>query len=210
MGLIVMMPGLEPMPTSAPNPDLLAAQLPANRPLPPVERWNPPLSGIMDLRIHRDGSWQHEGQPIRREALVRLFASILRRDPDDQYYLVTPVEKWQIQVEDAPFRAVRLDASGHGRDQTLVFTTNVGDVVTAGPAHPLSVEYTVVGGEPAPYVHVRGRLRALLTRAVFLELAELGEPGEPGYADPGPDGVADYGVWSQGQFFVLGQLDRAS
>lgn len=185
---------------SSPDPADLANQLPANRPPPPVERWNPPLSGEMDLRIARDGTWFHEGTPFQREALVRLFASILRRDPDGHYYLVTPVEKWRIQVDDAPFLAVRLDATGQGRARRLTFTTNVGDVVVAGPDHPLTVEYRTPGGEPAPYLHVRGRLRALLSRAVFLELVELGEER------PDPQG-RDYGVWSQGRFFSLGRLD---
>jgi hypothetical protein len=188
------------MSPSRPDLDGLATQLPAARPLPPVACWNPPLSGDMDLRIARDGTWYHEGAPIRREALVRLFASILRRDADDHYYLVTPVEKWRIQVDDVPFLAVRVDAAGQGPDQTLTFTTNVGDAVIAGAEHPLIVEYRTPGGEPAPYLHVRGRLRALLSRAVFLELIELGEER--------PDVRGrDYGVWSQGQFFSLGRLD---
>ena len=190
------------MPYPAPDPVVLAAQLNANRPLPPVDRWNPPLLGDMDLRIARNGVWHHEGTPIQREALVRLFASILRRDEDGHYYLVTPVEKWRIRVDDAPFLAIRLDATGAGHEQRLIFTTNVGDLVTAGPDHPLIVEYRIPGGEPAPYIHVRGRLRALLSRAVFLELVELGEERRT------VDG-RDYGVWSQGQFFSLGQLDEA-
>lgn len=187
------------------NPDLaaLASQLPANRPLPPVERWNPPLSGDLDLRIARNGAWFHEGVPIQREALVRLFASILRRDADDDYYLVTPVEKWRIQVEDAPFLAVRLDVSGAAQQQYLTFTTNVGDLVAAGPDHPLSVEYRTPDGEPSPYLQVRGRLRALLSRAVFLELVEFGE-------ERLVSGVRQYGVWSQGCFFILGNLDDDS
>ncbi len=190
---------VQTMPT--PRPDLaLATQLPTARPLPPVERWNPPLSGEMDLRIARDGVWYHEGAPIQREALVRLFASILRRDADGHHYLVTPVEKWRIQVDDAPFLAIWLDAAGAGRDQVLSFTTNVGDTVIAGPDHPLDVEYRAPNGEPAPYLHVRGRLRALLTRAVFLELIELGEERRT-------DRGRDYGVWSQGQYFRLGPLD---
>ena len=156
----------------------------------------------MDLRIARNGVWHHEGTPIQREALVRLFASILRRDEDGHYYLVTPVEKWRIRVDDAPFLAIRLDTTGAGHQQRLIFTTNVGDLVTAGPDHPLIVEYRIPGGEPAPYIHVRGRLRALLSRAVFLELVELGEERRT------VDG-RDYGVWSQGQFFSLGQLDEA-
>ena len=189
------------MPHPAPDPAILAAQLNANRPLPPVDQWNPPLLGDMDLRIARDGVWHHAGTPIQREALVRLFASILRCDDDGHYYLVTPVEKWQIRVDDAPFLAIRVDATSAGPDQCLTFTTNVGDQVTAGPDHPLIVEYQTPGGEPAPYLQVRGRLRALLSRAVFLELAELGEERRTA------DG-RDYGVWSQGQFFSLGRLDE--
>lgn len=190
------------MPYPAPDPAVLAAQLNANRPLPPVDGWNPPLLGDMDLRIARDGVWHHEGTPIQREALVQLFASILRRDEEGHYYLVTPVEKWRIRVDDAPFLAIRVDASGAaGPEQCLTFTTNVGDLVTAGPDHPLIVEYRVLGGEPAPYLHVRGRLRALLSRAVFLELVEWGEERQMA------DGRG-YGVWSQGQFFNLGPLDE--
>lgn len=154
----------------------------------------------MDLRIARDGTWYHEGAPFQREALVRLFVSILRRDDDGHHYLVTPVEKWRIRVDDAPFLAVRLDALGCGTDQSLSFTTNIGDTITAGFDHPLIVEYRDPSGEPAPYIHVRGRLRALLSRAVFIELAELGEERITATD-------RDYGVWSQGQFFFLGQLD---
>ncbi len=188
------------MPPPNLDPATLATRLQSERPLPPVDRWNPPFSGDMDLRITRDGSWYHEGAPFQREALVRLFASILRRDQDGHYYLVTPVEKWRIRVDDAPFLAVRLDAVGTGSDQSLSFTTNIGDTVTAGPDHPLIVEYRDPGGEPAPYVHVRGGLRALLSRAVFVELVELGEER------PTSSG-RDYGVWSQGQFFHIGRLD---
>jgi hypothetical protein len=191
------------MPHSAPDLVALETTLNSSRPLPPVDRWNPPLLGDMDLRIARDGVWHHEGRPIQRETLVRLFASILRCDEDGHYYLVTPVEKWRIRVDDAPFLAIRVDASGAGSAQCLTFTTNVGDLVTAGPDHPLIVEYHVPGGEPSPYLHVRGRLRALLSRAVFLELVECGEERRM------PDG-RDYGVWSQGQFFSLGRLDEES
>ena len=186
------------------DPEKLASQLSSASSLPPVERWNPPLSGEMDLSISRDGVWRHEGTPIQREALVRLFASVLRHDPDGHYYLVTPVEKWRIQVEDAPFLAVRLDAAGIDREQRLLFTTNLGDQVSAGPAHPLMVEYRSPGGEPSPYIHIRGGLRALLSRAVFLELIELGEER------PAANGGRDYGVWSEGEFFSLGQLDDES
>lgn len=187
---------------SYPASDLatLAAALSATRRLPPVDQWNPPLSGEMNLRIARDGVWHHDGAPIQREALVQLFASILRYDEDGCYYLVTPVEKWRIQVDKAPFLAVRLDAIGVGRDQVLHITTNVGDTFVIGLDHPLIVDYPTANGEPVPTVQVRGRLRALLTRSVFIELAELGEerPSAP---------RREYGVWSQGQFFSLGWLD---
>ncbi|MCP5158373.1 MAG: DUF1285 domain-containing protein [Gammaproteobacteria bacterium] len=179
---------------------VLTAQLNPQRPLPPVDHWTPPLLGDMDLRITRDGVWHHAGTPIQREPLIHLFASILRQDEDGCYYLVTPAEKWRIQVDDAPFLAIQLDVSGTGPSQNLTFTTNVGDIVTAGLDHPLIVEYPVPGGEPSPHIHIRSRLHALLSRAVFVELAELGEERQ----------IANdrfYGVWSQGQFFNLGQLD---
>lgn len=191
------------MPLSASDPAILAAQLDSSQSAPPVDHWNPPFLGDMDLRIARDGVWYHEGTPIQRESLVRLFASILRHDEDGHYYLVTPVEKWRIQVDDAPFLAIRFDAVGTGRSQRLTFTTNVGDLVTADLDHPLIVEYRTPGGEPTPYIHVRGRLRALLSRAVFLELVERGEERRT------TDG-REYGVWSQGQFFSLGDLDEAT
>lgn len=189
------------MPLLDADPDALAALLPTKRPPPPVERWNPPLSGDIDIRIARDGTWYHQGVAFQREALVQLFASILRRDQDGHYYLVTPVEKWRIQVDDAPFIAVRLDASGVGSDQSLCFSTNVGDTIIASAEHPLIVEYQTPGGEPAPYIHIRGGLRALLLRSVFIELVDLGEER------PTATG-RNYGVWSQGQFFHLGQLDN--
>jgi len=191
------------MTQSKPDPDQLAKQVSAERP-PPVERWNPPLSGDIDLRIARDGTWYHEGTAFQRESLARLFASILRRDEDGQYYLVTPVEKWRIQVDDAPFVAIHLDARGTGSEQSLTFTTNLGDAATAGPDHPLVVEYLRPGGEPAPYIHyihIRGRLRALLSRAVFVELVDLGE--ERATAEG-----RCHGVWSSGTFFPLGLLDE--
>jgi hypothetical protein len=183
----------------APTPDAIAAQI-GNRKLPPVDRWNPPLTGDMDLRIARDGVWHHEGRPILRESLVRLFSTILRRDNDGEYYLLTPVEKWRIRVEDAPFLAVLLAVDGRGRAQSLSFTTNVGDIVVAGPDHPIEVEYDAPGAEPSPYVHVRGRLRALISRSVFLELAALGE-------EHVSNGERILGVWSQGVLFSLGRLE---
>ncbi len=138
----------------------------AGRKLPPVEKWNPAHCGDIDIRIARDGTWYHEGAPIGRKELVRLFSTILRRDPDG-YHLVTPAEKMRIVVEDAPFLAVLLDADGAGREQTLRFTTNVGDVTVAGPDNPIRVETDPKTAEPAPYIHVRKELEARIARAPF-------------------------------------------
>jgi hypothetical protein len=163
----------------------------AEKGAPPVERWNPPYCGAAGFEILADGTWKHEGVRITREAMVRLFASILRKDEDGATYLVTPVEKILVAVEDAPFVAIRADRHGEGREQSLVFTTNVGDVVTAGPQHPLRVRY---GGEtPRPYVLVRGRLEARILRAPFYELVEWAEMRE-----------GRLGVWSRGVWWELG------
>ncbi|MEQ1618682.1 MAG: DUF1285 domain-containing protein, partial [Terricaulis sp.] len=143
---------------------------------PPVERWNPPYCGAAGFEILADGTWKHEGTRITREAMVRLFSSILRKDEDGQTYLVTPVEKILVAVEDAPFVAIRADKHGEGREQMIVFTTNVGDVVQAGPAHPIRVDQR--GEQPRPYVLVRGRLEARVLRAPFYELVEWGETRE--------------------------------
>jgi hypothetical protein len=141
--------------------------------LPPVHLWNPAHCGDIDITIRRDGLWFHEGTPIGREALVRLFSTVLRKDPDG-YHLVTPAEKLRITVEDAPFVAVRVDAvRGAAGEPVLRFLTNVGDVTEAGPANPIRVESDPATGEPRPYVHVRRGLEALITRPVFYELAEL-------------------------------------
>ncbi len=173
------------------------AALVKGRPLPPVERWHPPLCGEMDLRIARDGTWYHTGTPITRASLVRLFSTILRLEADGHHYLVSPMEKWRVRVEDAPFTAVLLEVSGSGSRQVLEFTTNVGDRVRAGDGHILAVEYRDPGGQPAPYLHVRAGLRALIVRTVFLELAALAEAGAV-------DGEPVHGVWSAGRFFALG------
>jgi len=160
-------------------PDRLAAALEAatkagaKRGLPPVHLWNPAHCGEIDIVIRRDGVWMHEGSPIGREALVRLFASVLRKDPDG-FHLVTPVEKMKITVEDAPFLAVRVDRAG----EDLKFTTNVGDEVVAGPEHPLRVELDPSTGEPSPYLHVRRGLEAKLRRPVFYELVDLAQTEE--------------------------------
>jgi hypothetical protein len=165
-----------------------AAERAGERGLPPVHLWNPAHCGDIDIRILRDGCWLHEGAPIAREALVRLFSTVLRKDPDG-YWLVTPVEKLRITVEDAPFTAVRVDRAG----EALRFTTNVGDTVEAGPDNRLRVETDPATGEPAPYVHVRRGLEARLTRPVFYELADAAETRD------GALGVSSNGAW-----FALG------
>lgn len=168
----------------------------AGRRLPPVEQWHPAHCGEIDIRIARDGTWFHQGMPIGRKEIVRLFSTILRKDADG-VHLVTPVEKMRIRVDDAPFVAVLLDAEGAGSNQTLIFTTNVGDEVRAGAENPLRVSTNSESGEPAPYVHVRGGLEARISRAVFYQLVELAVAGAE------PDVL---GVWSSGSFFPLGRM----
>ena len=138
------------------------------RGLPPVHLWHPAHCGEIDIVIKKSGLWFHEGTPIGREALVRLFSTILRKDPDG-YVLVTPAEKLAITVEDAPFVAVRVDREG----DALKFLTNVGDVVEAGPDNAIRVAMDAATGEPRPYLHVRRGLEALIARPVFYELAEM-------------------------------------
>ncbi|CUH40607.1 hypothetical protein JSE7799_03342 [Jannaschia seosinensis] len=158
---------------------------------PPVHLWNPDYCGEIDILIRRDGTWIHEGTPIGRPGLVRLFASILKRE-DDRHYLVTPVEKLGIRVEDAPFVAVDFETG----DGAITFTTNVGDTVTAGPDHPIRVEMAA-DGEPSPYVEVRRGLEALIDRKSFYRLVELGEERD-----------GQFGVASDGAFFPI--IDAAA
>ena len=152
--------------------------------------------GDLDMRIARDGSWFYRGSPIGRMPLVKLFASVLRREMDGSYWLVTPAERGRVTVEDAPFIAVAVDREGEGRDQRLIFRTNLDEIVTAGAGHELRIE-TAADGTPAPYILVRPGLEARLARPVFYELAELG--GEERVA-----GESRFGVWSGGLFFELG------
>jgi hypothetical protein len=163
------------METPASGLDALLAAAAANRlTLPPVHLWNPPLCKDIDLVIRADGTWVHEGAPILRPAMVRLFSTVLRKDPDG-FHLVTPVEKLRIAVEDAPFLAVAMERTPRGDGQpVLTFRTNVGDVVEAGPDHPIRVA-TAASGEPRPYLHVRGGLEALIARAVFYDLVAWAE-----------------------------------
>lgn len=155
------------------------------RPLPPVERWDPPFCGDSRMRIARDGQWFHDGAPIRRPELVRLFAGLLRKD-DDGFMLVTPVEKLSIAVEDAPFIAMDVTVENTEAMQRLTFTTNVGDVVVAGDGHALQLRGDI------PYLHVRRGLEARLARTVWYRLAELAVPH-----------LDRSGVWSEGAFFAL-------
>jgi hypothetical protein len=143
---------------------------------PPVHLWNPPDCGESHIEIRADGSWWHEQVRIGRPSLVRLFASILRRDADGQVYLVTPVEKMRVRIEDAPFVAIRADRIGEGDAQTIAFTTNVGDVVAASAENPIRV--AEVGGAPRPYVLVRPGLEARILRASFYEMANWGQVSE--------------------------------
>ncbi|WP_417726734.1 DUF1285 domain-containing protein [Roseovarius sp.] len=159
--------------------------------LPPVHLWNPPFCGDLDIRIARDGTWFYLGTPIGRPELVQLFSTILRRDGDD-YFLVTPVEKVGITVDDAPFVAVDFEAEDTGKAQNLRFETNVGDQVTAGPDHPIRVERDPETGEPSPYILVRANLEALIDRKSFYRLVEIGDRVE-GW----------FGLWSGGQFFGI-------
>jgi hypothetical protein len=175
-----------------------AGELQAGRGLPPVHLWDPPHCGEIDIRIGRDGRWRHQGSPIGRDALVRLFSTVLRKDPDG-FYLVTPVAKLKIVVEDAPFIAVQLDRVG----EALRFLTNVGDWVEAGPEHAIRVETNAATGEPAPYIHVRGALEARMTRPVFYELVEMAELE----ADPLPPSGGRLTVKSRGVTFSLGEID---
>ena len=152
----------------------IQAEAAAGRRLPPVEKWNPPHCGSIPMRIARDGTWHYMGTPIGRPRMVRLFSTILRKDPHE-FVLVTPVERVAIEVEDAPFVAVTLEVDGAGADRRLTFTTSVGDQVTADAAHPIRVAENAATGEPSPYVLVRGGLEARISRAVFYELADLAE-----------------------------------
>jgi hypothetical protein len=171
-----------------------AAKTAGDRGLPPVHLWHPEHCGEIDIRIRKDGVWFHEGSPIGREALVRLFSTVLRLDPDG-YHLVTPVEKLKIQVEDAPFIATRVDLlpGKDGVGDLLRFETNVGDVVEAGEGNAIRVETDPASGAPRPYLHVRRGLEALIARPVFYELVELAAERD---TPEGPRlGVASNGAW---------------
>lgn len=161
------------------------------RRLAPVDQWHPDHCGSSDMRIARDGTWYHQGSPIKRPAMVRLFSTVLRREPDGSHVLVTPVEKLVIEVDNTAFRAIEMQTEGHGEERQIAFRLDSGDAVIAGAEHPIRIVETENG--PSPRVEVRHGLEAELSRAIFYELAEiaLAEGGNPA------------GVWSNGAFFDL-------
>ncbi len=165
------------------------------RGLPPVEKWNPPFCGDLDMRIARDGTWFYLGTPIGRFELVRLFSSVLRKD-GDKYFLVTPVEKVGIKVDDAPFVAVDFTVVGEGKEQTLKFETQVGDFSTASGANPIRIVRDPKTGEPSPYVHIRAGLEALIDRKSFYRLIDLG-------IHEAHNREQWFGVYSSGEFFPI-------
>jgi hypothetical protein len=170
---------------------LLKAQ--AGDRLPPVETWNPPYCGDIGMRIARDGTWFYQGSPIGRKPLVKLFSRVLRRDSDGKHYLVTPVEKVDVAVDDAPFLAVEMEVGGTGALQTLTFRTNVDDIVRCDGTHPLRFEVEAGSGGLKPYLRVRGQLDALVTRALYYDLVELAVEDEQGRL----------GLWSGAKFWPM-------
>jgi hypothetical protein len=174
--------------------------------LPPVDKWNPDFCGDLDMEIKADGTWFYMGTPIGRQPLVRLFSTVLRKDADGRTYLVTPVEKVGIRVEDAPFLAVELDVAGEGDAQVMTLRTNVGDIVEAGAGNPLRFVIDKVNGGLKPYLLVRGRLEALLARPVTYELVSHGE-------EIIIDGKPMFAVRSKGIVFPImpsGELEKQS
>ncbi len=190
-------------PIPPPGPPAHGSLLPNGPPQPAAPR-QPAECGALPFVIRRDGTWLYRGSPIARKEMVCLFASVLRRDEDGDFWLETPAERGRIAVEDAPFLAVELDWRGCGRDQVLTFRTNVDELVTAGPEHPIRIAHDLLTCEPTPYLLVRrgaGRLNieARISRAVYYELVALAEPGEL-------HGRRVLGVWSQRCFYSLGDL----
>jgi uncharacterized protein len=168
---------------------------------PPVHLWNPDFCGDLDMTIARDGTWFYLGSPIGRKPLVKLFSSVLRYDDDGKYYLVTPVEKIGITVEDAPFVAVEMFVEGTGKEQILSFRTHVDEYVIAGKDNPLRLTVDPQTQEPSPYINVRTNLEALIARSVFYDLIALATEIEN-------DGQTQFGVWSSGEFFEFGSVNE--
>jgi len=177
-----------------PDMDGLLKQLQEKK-LPPVHQWNPDISSGIDIQIKRNGDWYYQGSLIQRPSMVRLFSKVLRRD-GDSYFLVTPVEKLQVIVDDAPFTAISMDVLFDKDKQYLVFTNNVSDKTIAGKNNPIFINYYCESGQPSPYVEVRDGLNALIVRSVYFQLAEQCVV-RAGY----------YCVWSDGQFFKLDKVE---
>lgn len=169
--------------------------------VPPIHEWNPPFCGDIDMQIARDGRWYYNGSPIGRESMVKLFSTVLRHDDDGCYYLVTPVEKVRIQVEDAPFMVVQACVQEGTSGREYLFTTNVGDEVVLDEEHPLSVATDPETGEPAPYIRVRDRLDALVHRNVFYQLVEEAEALDS-------EGHLELQITSQGKPYSLGRIEE--
>ena len=182
-------------PPNPPNPDDLA-ELIAGKTEAPISRDAAAEDRHFGMRITRDGTWHYLGTPIKRLPLVKLFSTVLRRE-DDRYWLVTPVERGLIDVDDAPFVAVEVTVEGEGQATRLTFRTNLDEEILAGPEHPIRVEIDPATEEPAPYIHVRDNLEALIARPVFYELAELAEEVEDGQE-------IELRIWSNGTVFSLG------
>jgi uncharacterized protein len=185
----------------APPPELATlslsqvAELVAQRKLPPVDDWNPALSGDSEMRICADGRWFHQGGEITRPAMIRAFASLLRRDDDGQHFLVTPYEKLSIIVDDAPLMAVELRSEGIGRERNMAFRLNTDDLVILDAEHPMEMRST--GGPPIPYINVRGDIWAKLSRPAYYEAAEMALTENPEHP----------GLYSAGQYFAFGQME---
>ncbi len=165
---------------------------------PPIHLWDPPARPDIGLAIQRNGAWTYEGSPIERTALVKLFASVLRREDDGHYFVVTPIEKVPVRVVDAPFMAVEMEIRGSGTMQDLIWRTNVDDVVVTGAEHVLRFALEGPHGGLKPYVLIRNDLEARVTRALYYDLVDLG-------TELSIEGVAHFGVWSGGQFFAMAE-----
>jgi uncharacterized protein len=193
----------QPAPNSASLADMISRARPLGKGLPPVEKWEPPFCGDIDMEIKRDGTWSYLGTPIGRPAMVELFSSVLRKDADGKTYLVTPVEKLGIRIEDAHFVGVELDVAGQGESQVLTLRTHVGDVVEIGPEHAMRFEIERQHNGVKPYVHVRGRLEALASRPVMHQLMALGEEIKI-------DGRTMFAIRSRGAVFPVMPVSQLS
>ena len=184
------------MEDQAPYSLLAALEKVKDKGKPPIELWDPVNVKDIDMEVKANGDWYYMGTPIKRQRLVHLFASVLRREADGDYYLVTPAEKCRIRVTDVPFQALLMTVSGEGEKQVLTITTNMAETVEIGPDHELRFEVDAATGEPSPYVHIRGDLEARLNRSVYYQISEL-------LAERSIDGIEWLGIWSSGHYFPV-------